>query len=694
MDGIRQFLDKLPALPRFSDPAQRKAGGNIVKFMAVLLALTLIARGTSGATLARVELVSPARSVIVEAISGNAVVTVRDTVDIIAPEGLTVVEMLVGSGQRVNAGDAVAVFDMDEIWDRLIREAEKLDKSLLELERLERAVDADSSSLDSAQRNLERARDDYEDVRIQGRADVDAAREALMKALDELAEDPDATALDNAWRSLLRAQDDYIATRTQGESDISTAMNALNDALLQQAESVDRTSLDTAQRSLSRAQEDYRSTKTQEDANISAAWTALSNAQDNERSKRSEWEHATDEDRAAAEQVYLAAQAETARARDALDTAQRGADNALLSAARRVEDAQTSLATAEQNFDRSIQQASDTRQSNIDKARDALDTAQKRADESLLNANRRVEDAQSSLETAEQNFKRSSQQASDNRQNNIDKARDALVTAEKRASDNLLSAARRVEDAQASLATAGENFGKSAQQSADTAAQNRLSTGSLRLDIDEQKAVVDALRLLEINEGVLYSDISGIVSAAKAEGSVTGKDALVAFMDGTKGFEAHLTLDKADAERLTVGEECEVATGRGSMFYNPTVIGIVSAVSPPDEQNRVRVTIRLPDGDWSEGQRVDVQAEQDRSTYDMCVPLSALRSDNTGYFLFTVEQTSTILGVANVVIRTPVTVLSSDDDMAAIQGPVDRSSQVIAGSNKAVAAGDRVRING
>ena len=75
-------LNRLPALPRFSDPAQRRAGGHLIQFLAGLLALTLIARGTSGATLAKVDVSGPSRGEIVEAVTGNATVSARDTLDI------------------------------------------------------------------------------------------------------------------------------------------------------------------------------------------------------------------------------------------------------------------------------------------------------------------------------------------------------------------------------------------------------------------------------------------------------------------------------------------------------------------------------------------------------------------------------------------------------------------------------------
>ena len=151
-------------------------------------------------------------------------------------------------------------------------------------------------------------------------------------------------------------------------------------------------------------------------------------------------------------------------------------------------------------------------------------------------------------------------------------------------------------------------------------------------------------------------------------------------------------VDKADADDLTVGSACEVTTGSRSMYFTPTVTGIVSAIVP-GEDDKANVTISLPQGEWTEGQRVDVQAIQSRSTYNMCLPLSAIRSDNTGYFLLVIEQMTSVLGVENVAVRLPVSVIASDRDMVSIEGPVGRSSQVITGSEKAVAEGDRVRVN-
>ena len=691
--GISRILSKLPSLPRFEDKAQRRAGGNIVKFMAGLLALTLIARGTSGATLARVDVSAPSRGEIVEAVTGSAVVSARDTIDVFAPEGLTVVEMLVSAGQTVNFGDAVALFGASEVQEKLIRETASLDKLLIELEKLEREVDTDSSSVESAARNLSRAKEDYRSIEEQGKEDVDAARKVFDEALAKLAEDPDAAALNSAWRALRRAQEDQAATYVQGEADIRSAQAALKEAQDAKDEPVDSASVDNARRNRDRAREDYNAVVSQNKNLVDAATAVLSAALEEENEKKDEWENAGDGDKDEKYQEYLQAQAETQKARDALTAAEKKAADDQQTARRRLEDAEATLSQAQKTNENNSQQASNARQNAVDNARKALSTAQQKASDNLLSASRRVEDAETTLSQAQQNYDKNIQNASDARLTSIDNAHNALGAAQQKAADNLLSALRRVEDAEAAHSQAKQNFDKSALQSADTAVQNSAGAVTARLDVEKQKAVVDALSVLAAGEGTLYSDVAGVAANTKAKGSVTGKDALISFMDNAKGFEAYLTLDRTEADLLTVGEECQVATGGGSLYYNPTAAGMVSAIAPPDDQDKVKVTIRLPEGSWTDGQRVDVRAVKSRDTYDMCFPLSALRSDNTGYYLLTVEQKSTVLGVENVVVRVPVNVLAEDDDMAAVQGPLDRSSQIVTGSNKVVTAGDRVRLN-
>ena len=322
----------------------------------------------------------------------------------------------------------------------------------------------------------------------------------------------------------------------------------------------------------------------------------------------------------------------------------------------------------------------------------ALDTAQSRAEDNLLSAARRLEDAEVAYEKAEQDFSKNAQQQFDSAQNTIDRARDALESAQSRAQENLQSARRRVEDAEISLASAEQNYIKSEQQVIDNTAQNNMNVSSLLLDIDAQKVIIDTLENIARNNYALYSNIEGTVSSVLPEGSITGKTPLISFMDGAKGFEAQMQLSKSDADKLAVGDECEVTTGGGNMYFTPTVTGTISGISLPDANDRVTVTIRLPGSDWTQGQRVDIQVMLSSGNYDFCVPVTALHSDNTGYYLLTVEKQSTVLGLQNIVTRVNINVAASDSDMASVRGPISRDSRVITGSNKAVASGDRVRI--
>jgi len=182
------------------------------------------------------------------------------------------------------------------------------------------------------------------------------------------------------------------------------------------------------------------------------------------------------------------------------------------------------------------------------------------------------------------------------------------------------------------------------------------------------------------------------VSFTRQNGDITNNSSFITLRDTNGSFEAQMQITRAEAERLSVGSESEVTTGGGSMFFTPTVTGVVSSISEPDENDRATITIALPGRDWTTGQRVDAQIILHRASYDFSVPISALRSDNSGYFLLVMEQRSTVMGLQNVVVRVNVTIIASDNDMVSVRGPVDRNSQVITGSNRPIAVGDRIRV--
>ena len=739
-----------------TDPAQRRSAGNIFKFLAVLLAFTLIARGTSGATLARVTLASPTRSDIIDAISGTATVYSTDTLEITAPEGLAIAEILVGAGQYVNIGDPVAVFELDDLEERHIRETASLSRMNLELKQLERGEAIDTSPLETARRNLRQAEEDYAAAVRQGEADIAEAREALNLLIAATYEDPatlpsairghqraledyNATlaqgqadiaeaeealrsvevsdvALQNAIRSHQRARDDYNATLAQAEADIAAAREALEEARERGPSDADRSALETALRNYQRARDDYNTARRQGEESLQAAELALYRA-------IAAYHNAVFMSQLEPDPAAVAAAwAEVERAQNAITTAQNTAEANLLTASRRVEDERARLDQARRTLSDTAQGEIEQLENAIEAAETALENAETQAANRILAASRTLEDEENRLAQAQRDFvsgkqakieqlETALQTARDRAENNlrtaarrvedearsvstqVEQAQQTLQTAINRAQDTRRTEARRVETERAALATAERRHGEDLRQSENTTAQNVINLTTLQLDIAAQITKVHALETLISNNGVLYASVAGAISVATENGVTTGTGPIITLRDTQGGFEATMEMPRRDAEQLTIGSEATVTTDGGSIFFTPTVTGVVTGISQPDENDRVTITIGLPDGSWSVGQRVDAEIIFSRARYDFTVPVSALRSDNGGYFLLIMAQRNTVLGLQNIVERVNVAIVAADDRMVSVRGPVSRDSRVIIGSNKAVSVGDRIRVN-
>ena len=77
----------------------------------------------------------------------------------------------------------------------------------------------------------------------------------------------------------------------------------------------------------------------------------------------------------------------------------------------------------------------------------------------------------------------------------------------------------------------------------------------------------------------------------------------------------------------------------------------------------------------------------------LCLPATAVNSDNTGDFIYLVETKNTVLGVQNVLVQLPVTVEERGDGVVRVSGALDGKEQIVSASNKPLSAGAQVRVD-
>jgi len=755
------------------DPTQRRTGANILKFLALMLVFTLIARGASGATLARVSLTSPARGDIVDFIRSSATVAATDFIEITAPDGLSIKEIIATVGRNVEPGEPIAAFYLHELEEKLIRETASLNNMRHDLDRLLRGETIDPSTLESSQRSLRRAQEDYNITVTQGEEDIANATFELEQLLNEL-EEEGAKLQTSIIRNHQRILEDYYAILAQNQAEIDTAQRDLNELLSQTADAIDDTALQNALRAYQRAREDFEAATARDQADITAAqeyleelrsltgsvpaidnarrtldriredyntarqtnqnnvdtarnaiytaWNALSIAQGtgdyaaiadalaeierteaaftaaenamevNMRTVSRALEDAQHSYNQARQTHATTTQTDIERAETALEDAISRAENNQHAAARNFEDLQGNITQAQRNLDNAAQNQSEQLQNQIDAARNALETANSRAEERHFAITRQLEDATYALYAEFERANNAAEQATRAANSDIERAQREVQNAITRAETNRRTASRQIEDLVASLRAAERNHQNNIQQNVDTTVLNAIIASTLELDIADQETAIETLHQLIYNGGVLYAQTAGLVYRIQTSGITGSSTPIATLQDTAGGFNATITISAREAERLTIGGETTVTTGAGNMFFTPTTTAFVSAISQPCENDTVTVTLTLPRGDWTINQRIDAEVLLSRANYDFALPISALRSDDRGYFLYVVEHQSTVLGVQNVAMRVNVNIIAQDNNMVSVSGAIGRSCQVIAGSDRPVSEGARVRV--
>ena len=106
----------------------------------------------------------------------------------------------------------------------------------------------------------------------------------------------------------------------------------------------------------------------------------------------------------------------------------------------------------------------------------------------------------------------------------------------------------------------------------------------------------------------------------------------------------------------------------------------------------VHIGINPDQGDFFIGDSVRITIRQTSQRYHTIIPLSALREDSDGKFVFILEERSGALGTQQIVRRVDVTVQESNSTHAAVSGAFSDWEKLVERGDRELKNGDRVRI--
>lgn len=212
------------------DPRQRQRLGWIVRFFALLLVLTLLARGTAGAAMASVTVQRPSSGNVTKSVRTTATVSFAGGTPFTVPAGLLVMAVPVQAGQTVKAGDTLAVFDAAEVDRAVNAKRAALQQARTQAAQQTAGDTADpyadgEESVSRAQTKRDEAAAALEKARNAGYAD-DAEKQAAVEnaaAALEAAED----ALYSAQKAAEDANNAALSAAQSAEDNRNTALHTL-----------------------------------------------------------------------------------------------------------------------------------------------------------------------------------------------------------------------------------------------------------------------------------------------------------------------------------------------------------------------------------------------------------------------------------------------------------------------------------
>ena len=248
-------------------------------------------------------------------------------------------------------------------------------------------------------------------------------------------------------------------------------------------------------------------------------------------------------------------------------------------------------------------------------------------------------------------------------------------------------------DKLSSAASAAETVKSTKQALEDLVFKQNLGDSSsidleaAKKSIKKKQAEVDKLRE-NADELEVKSSVSGTIASinASAGKSIGGEEQPLATINVTdRGFTVKIDVTNDQAKKVKTGDTAELVN-----FWGGDAVATLDQITSSKTAGNRTLVFTLT-GDIQAGQNVTLSIGQKSANYDALIPLSGLREDSNGKFVYVLESKSSPLGSRYIATRVTVQELARDDKSAAVSG-ISAGDFIITTSNKPVEAGKQVRL--
>lgn len=204
-------------------------------------------------------------------------------------------------------------------------------------------------------------------------------------------------------------------------------------------------------------------------------------------------------------------------------------------------------------------------------------------------------------------------------------------------------------------------------------------------DVDRQ---LNYLEKLIDNEGVIYSEVEGLVSEIRVDvGSRTTEEAAFVVMESSDEYTVRIPVTSEQKRYIEKGDKVILHINDASV--NTEVTAVYSDAT--NEQGHIVETV-ISGELVNVGDSVLADISHQSEKYDFVVPVSAIYADVVGSYVLVERSKDTILGTELVAAKVYVTVGDTNNYEVGIKkSSLTGDDRIIASSDKKIEAGDTVR---